>query len=209
MNGKGRSIGSGFGWVLFGLVAAAGALGCSSTTLAGGSPAVAFGAAASDVDRGCSLDAAPRVLATHVKPMSGITAVTEGGVVWLRFATTHDARVAIAIDPDTLQMVEVAAPPVEVAAGALKGPVEIDLPGHERLVAWTEGSTEDAHVKAVTVADQGMAIGATIDLGFHGSAIGRPAVAFGAHGKGVLAFIESNDVGFQVVVVRAGCAAGA
>jgi len=39
--------------------------------------------------------------------------------------------------------------------------------------------------------------------------IGRPALAFGEHGKGVLAFIESNDVGFEVVVVRAACATGA
>ncbi len=205
MNGKARGI----GLALLGLVAAAGGLGCSSTTLATGTPAVAFGAPASDVDRGCSLDGAPRVLATHVKPMSGITAVTEGGLVWLRFATTHDDRAAVAIDPDTLQVVEAVAPPMEVAAGALKGPVEIDLPGHERLVAWTEGSSEDAHVMAVTVAEQGMSVGSTIDLGFHGSAIGRPAVAFGAHGKGVLAFIESNAVGFEVVVVRAACATGA
>jgi len=57
------------------------------------------------------------------------------------------------------------------------------------------------------VADQGMAVGTMIDLGFHGSAVGRPAVAFGEHGRGVLAFIESNEVGFEVVVVRAACAA--
>jgi len=205
MNGKARGI----GLALFGLVAAARGLGCSSTTLATGTPAVAFGAAASDVDRGCSLDAAPRVLATHVKPMSGVTAVMEGGLVWLRFATTRDERVAVAIDPDSLQVVDAGVPPMDVASGAVKGPVEIDLPDHERMVAWTQGSSEDAHVKAVTVAEQGMAVGTTIDLGFHGSAIGRPALAFGEHGKGVLAFIESNDVGFEVVVVRAACATGA
>jgi hypothetical protein len=204
MNGKAAR---GIGLALFGLVVAAGGLGCSSTTQAMGTPAVAFGAAASDVDRGCSLDGTPRVIATHVKPMSGITAVTAGGVVWLRFATTHDDRVAVAIDPETLQVVEAGVPPLDVAAATVKGPVEIDLPGHERLVAWTEGSSEDAHVKAVTVAEQGMAVGSAIDLGFHGSAIGRPAVAFGERGKGVLAFIESNEVGFEVVVVRAGCGA--
>ena len=141
--------------------------------------------------------------------MSGITAVTAGRVVWLRFATTRDDRVAVAIDPETLQVVEAGVPPLDVAAGTMKGPLEIDLPGNERLVAWTEGSTQDTHVKAVTVAEQGVAVGSGIDLGFQGSAVGRPAVAFGAHGKGVLAFIESNEVGFEVVVVRAACAVGA
>jgi hypothetical protein len=209
MNGNRHGVGFGMGSALLGVLAVAGTLGCSGTMAQRGrAPSVAFGAPAADVDQGCSLDGMPRVVATKVRPMVGITALADGGVVWLRFATTRDARVAVAIDPDTLQVVDAGEPPAEAAAASVEGPVEVDLPGAERLVAWTEGSSEESRVKAITVAPQGVAVGKAIDLGFEGSAIGRPAAAFGAHGKGVLAFIESNEVGFQVVVVRTACATG-
>jgi hypothetical protein len=209
MNGKRRSIGFGIGSGLCALLSSLGALGCSaSTAVLPASPTVAFGATASDVEGGCVLDGTPRVLATHVRPMDGITAVAQDGVVWLRFATTHDPRVAVAVDPETLQVVEAGEPPTETAADAVRGPIEVELPDHQRLVAWTDQSAYESRVKAVTIADQGMALGETIDLGFRGSAIGRPAAAFGARGKGLLAFIESNEIGFEVVVVRASCPSG-
>jgi hypothetical protein len=40
-------------------------------------------------------------------------------------------------------------------------------------------------------------------------AIGRPAAAFGARGRGVLAFIDSSEAGFEGVVVLADCVTGA
>lgn len=92
--------------------------------------------------------------------------------------------------------------------GTTHGPVEVEVQDHRRLVAWTEGSVnEGLHVRAVTVGDDGSALGTPIDLGFEGSAIGRPAVAFRDNGRGVLAFVESNEVGFQLVVTRSACAA--
>jgi hypothetical protein len=199
--------------VLLAMATAGGALGCSATTAAGSSmgpvaPAVAFGASRSDVDPGCSLDGTPRIVATHIAPKAGVTATASGGRIWLRFATAHDPRVSVAIDPETLAVVDDVAEPVEVARDASRGPVEVEVQDHRRLVAWTEGSLEKGlHVRAVTVGDEGVAMGAAIDLGFEGSAIGRPAVAFIEDGRGVLAFIESNDAGFELVVVRAGCGA--
>jgi len=202
---------SGLGVVLFGLAVAGGALGCSSSTrvaTAPVSPAVAFGANTSDVDPGCSLDGMPQIIATHIAPRAGVSAVANGGRVWLRFATTRDPRVTVAIDPETLAVVDDAMAPVEAAPQSVRGPVEVDLPDHKHLVAWTAGSLDQGlHVKAVTVDDQGVALGAPLDLGYQGSAIGRPALAFTEEGKGVLAFIESNDAGFQLVVVRASCGA--
>jgi hypothetical protein len=169
---------------------------------------VAFGAARSDVEAGCSLDGMPRVVATHLIPKAGVTASVGAGRVWLRFATTRDPRVLVAIDPETLEVVTDATPPVETAQDRTQGPVVVDLQDHRRLVAWTEGSLSDGlHVRAVTVGDEGNAMGEPIDLGFEGSVVGRPAVAFTENGKGVLAFIESNDVGFQLVVTRSACAA--
>ena len=200
---------SGLAVLLFGLAAAAGALGCSSTAhVAVGpvSPAVAFGANTSDVDPGCSLDGTPQIVATHIAPKAGVAAIASGGRVWLRFATTRDPRVSIALDPETLAVVDDVMAPVEAAPRATRGPVEVDLQDHRHLVAWTAGSLDQGlHVKAVTTDDEGIALGAPIDFGYQGSAIGRPAAAFTEDGKGVLAFIESNDAGFQLVVVRASC----
>ncbi len=162
MNARGTL---GLGCLLVGLVATSAA--CSTTTrVAPVSPAVAFSASRSDVEQGCSIDGTPRVIATRVMPMRGITAAVSGGRVWLRFATVRDPRVLLAIDPETLDVVTDAAPPVEVA------------PDEETALA--------ANAPA-----------------FEGSVFGRPAIAFDTNGKGVLAFIESNDTGFQVVVTRA------
>jgi hypothetical protein len=204
MNARGTL---GLGCLLVGLVA--GSTGCSTTArVAPISPAVAFSAPRSDVEQGCSLGGMPRVVATRVTPKDGVTAAVSGGRVWLRFATTRDARVLVAIDPETLEVVTDATPPVEAASTAPRGPVEVQVQDHRRLVAWTEGSLSDGrHVRAVTIGDEGTALGEPIDLGFEGSAIGRPAIAFDENGKGLLAFIESNDMGFQLVVTRAGCPA--
>jgi len=192
--------------LLVGLVAAS--AGCSTTTrVAPVSPAVAFSASRSDVEQGCSIDGMPRVIARRVMPMRGITAAVSSDRVWLRFATVRDPRVLLAIDPETLDVVTDATRPVEVAPTTTRGAVELQLQDHGRVFAWTEGSLNDGqHVKAVTVSDEETALGADA-LGFEGSVFGRPAVAFDANGKGVLAFIESNDTGFQVVVARASCPA--
>src|ERR1700722_6665576 len=192
---------SAVGCLLFGLAAVTGTTGCSgTTTVAPASPAVAFGAPRSDVEQGCSLDGMPRVVATRVIPKAGVSAQVSGGRVWLRFSTTHDSRVLLALDPETLEVTDDATPPVESAPAATRGPVEVEVQDHRRLVAWTEGSmNEGLHVKAITIGDEGNAMGSAIDLGFQGSAIGRPAVAFNENGKGVLAFIESNETGFQLV----------
>ena len=97
---------------------------------------------------------------------------------------------------------------MEVALSTAVGPVELGLPGGRRLVAWTAGSLDDGlRVKAVTVNENGSAAGPEIDLGYEGSAIGRPAVALDATGQGALAFVESNGAGFQLVVTHVSCAA--
>lgn len=203
MNARGTL---GLGCLLVGLVATT--AGCSpTTTVSPVSPAVAFSASRSDVDQACSIAGMPRVIATRVMPMRGITAAVSDGNVWLRFATVHDPRVLLAIDPETLDVVTDATLPGEVAPTATRGAVEIQLQDHGLVFAWTEGSLNDGrHVKAVSVSDEETARGAD-GLGFEGSAVGRPAVAFEANGKGVLAFIESNETGFQVVVTRASCPA--
>ena len=168
---------------------AIGSAGCGTGATAGRSPVLAFGAPAAELSQACTIEGDPRVVATHVVPKDGVTAVADGSRIWLRFGTTREARVSLAIDPGSLQSVEGGQPPVVVAPSTTAGPVELGLPGGRRLVAWTAGSLDEGmRVKAVTVNENGAAAGPEIDLGYEGSAIGRPAVALDVAGQGALAF---------------------
>jgi hypothetical protein len=187
-----------------------GALGCSTTTASvpTRSPAVAFGAAVSDVAsdvQACTADGT-HVIATHVVPKGGVTAVAEGARIGLRFATTGSPHVAVALDPESLQLLGGETPPVETASNASQGPVQTELSDHRRLVAWTEGSLESGmRVRATTLSPDGSSA-APMDLRYDGSAVGQPAVAVTHAGNGVVAFIESNGDGFQLVVTHVTCA---
>jgi hypothetical protein len=181
---------------------------CSTTTSASVSrhPAVGFAATTSDLSSGCALEGMPRVIATHVAPKAGVTATEAGGHVWLRFATTRNPGVTVAIDPESLEVVDAGdAAPVAAPAlqrGQLMG---VDLEDHHRIVAWTEGSAERGlSVKVATETDDGTPSNA-IDLGYEGSAIGTPALAATPEGKGVVAFIESTGAGFHLVATRVTC----
>jgi len=205
--------GLGFAQLVFGLAAVTGATGCSAA--AAGSPrmpAVAFAASTDDVSDGCRIEGMPVVIATHVAPRGGVSATADGSLVWLRFGTTRDGRIAVALDPESLEIVDGGRSPDPVAAGLTPGltpgPLELDLTAGRHLVAWTDGSlTDGMRVRALTVDDRGRAVGDEINLGYEGSAIGRPAAAIAPSGHGVLAFIESNGAGFQLVVARTRCMA--
>jgi hypothetical protein len=198
---------------LLGLLAAAAlslCAGCSTATQAGmAAPTVAFAASESDLAQGCAIEGTPTVVAAHVMPMAGVTAEAEGGRVWLRFATKSDPRAALAVNPSSLEVedVEGAAPEETRASKQIpSGPVAVALEGGRHLVAWTDGSAYTGmRVRAITMGENGATVGAPIDLGYQGSAVGRPAVAVTASGKGVLAFEESNGGGFHLVVARVSC----
>jgi len=178
-------------------------------------PSVAFAASDSDVTPACALEGTPQVIAAHVNPMVGVTAEADGSRVWLRFATRSDPRAALSMNPATLEVEDEdgAAPreAVRAAAGPApdripSGPIAVGIEGGRHLVAWMEGSTyAGRRVHAVTLAESGSPVGAPIDLGFEGSAIGRPAVAVTSSGRGVLAFEESNGAGSHLVVARIVC----
>jgi hypothetical protein len=168
-------------------------------------PVVAFGATPSELAGACTMDGTPRVVATHVVPRGGVTAVAHGGSVWLRFETTRDARAVMAIDPRTLEAIDAGDAPAEQAAPA--APVRVQLDGGRSMVAWTEGTDETGlSVKVATVDAEGVTT-PPADLGFEGSAIGRPAVASTPQGQGVVAFVESSGIGFHLVVTRVTCPA--
>jgi hypothetical protein len=200
---------TGFVYSLFGAGLLAATTGCSETAsqVRSVSPTVAFGATTSDVPAGCSPEGLPRVLATHVVPRVGVTATSEGSHVWLRFGTTKAPRVVAEIDAESLEGADSGnAPPPQTLDST--SPAELRLGDGRRLAAWTDGSVERGmRVKTATIGLDGAMVGDAVDLGYEGSAIGRPAVAVTSSGRGVLAFIESNGAGFQVVAMRVSCAA--
>jgi len=204
MSSKGMTL---FVYSLVGAGALASVTGCSNAAqqARSASPTVAFEAPVGDMPSGCSPEGMPRVIAKHVAPQSGLTATADGPNVWLRFATTKAPRVVERLDVDSLETsTDTSGAPPEI--GATSGPLVLSLPDHRRFVAWTDGTLERGmHVRGVTVDSDGAAVGQGVDLGFEGSAIGRPAVAVAPSGHGVLAFIESNGAGFQVVATRVSC----
>ncbi|HEY1693926.1 MAG TPA: hypothetical protein VGG39_17285 [Polyangiaceae bacterium] len=193
--------------------------GCSSALPAGAAstsslaPTVAFAASEADVTSPCAIVGVPQVIAAHVQPMAGVTAEVDGERVWLRFATKYNPRAAVALDPGSLLVEDEedaapAAPPPVAKKKIASGPVGVAIEGGRQLVAWTDGSTYfGMRVRAVTLAEGGDAVGAPIDLGFEGSAIGRPAVAVTTSGRGVLAFEESYGGGFHLVAAKVQCQA--
>ena len=204
MSSKGMTL---FVYSLVGAGALASVTGCSNAAqqARSASPTVAFEAPVGDMPSGCSPEGMPRVIAKHVAPQSGLTATADGPNVWLRFATTKAPRVVERLDVDSLETsTDTSGAPPEI--GATSGPLVLSLPDHRRFVAWTDGTLEGGmRVRGVTVDSDGAAVGQSLDLGFEGSAIGRPAVAVTQSGHGVLAFIESNGAGFQVVATRVSC----
>jgi hypothetical protein len=180
---------------------------CSASTGNGlRSPSVAFGASASDIPGECSLEGMPRVVATHVVPNGSVKAMAADGMIWLSFATTHHPFFELAVDPESLDVVDAGEMPAKTAPGSASLPVQVALEEHRHIVAWTEGSTDKGlSVKFAAVADDGSSA-AAMDLGYEGSATGRPVIAVTPEGRGILAFVESNGVRSQLVVTRANCA---
>jgi hypothetical protein len=177
------------------------------------SPNVAFAATELDLAQECSLEGSSVVVAAHVMPMAGVNAQADASRVWLHFATRNDSRAALAINPSTMEVEDEDgnAPrdlPTALAGTAkttLSGSMAVDVEGGRRLIVWTHGSADDGrHVRMVTLGEGGV-FGNPVDLGFEGSAIGRPAVAMTASGQGVVAFEESYGGGFHLVASRVVC----
>jgi hypothetical protein len=147
------------------------------------------------------------VVATHVVARAGVRVVADGDRIDLRFATAGNPGAALTLDPVTLQVLGGETPPVDTPSGGASARQHVELPDHRRLVAWTEGSLETGYRVYATVLSLDGSAAAPTDLGDQGSAVGQPVVAVTPAGDAVVAFIESNDDGFQLVVKHVTCAA--
>jgi hypothetical protein len=187
-------------------------LGCSaSTSTASRSPAVAFGASASDVasvgtGMRCALQGEPRVVATRVSPTTGVQATSMAYRVWLHYGTKANADTTVAIAPESLEVVADHVPPPPAALDRPAHSVEVATEDGRHLVAWTQGEVFPRS-NDVRTASTGLGSSDPVDLGYQGNAVGDPAVAVTSSGNGVVAFIESNGTGFQLVAMRVSCSA--
>ena len=194
---------------------------------------------------------APRVVAAKAAPPAGVEADASSSHVWLRYAEKASARVVMALDPTSLEMVAandslpsiieeakymaLSAWPHGAPASEERGltstdqahrgqsawdadsgksrqslPVVARVDSNRSLLAWTEGSIYGGmDVRVATVGSDGGPIGDPLVVPHDGSAIGQPALAVASSGHGVVAFIESNDHGFQLVAASLDCSSPA
>jgi hypothetical protein len=218
---------------VFLLAGAAACTGCAANVTRARAPSPANGEVDPSAPLACTIEGSPRVVATKASPLAGVEAVAESSRVWLHFSRRADGPLGLAIDPESLQAVGAAdstlptfqdsgglapamwlepapAPGLPADSGSARrsSPVVVPVGSHRSVWVWTEGSTDTGlDVRILTVGRHGEPLGPTVTLRREGSAIGRPAVAVSALGLGVLAFLESNGQGFQVVAASLDCAA--
>jgi hypothetical protein len=171
----------------------------------------------------CTIEGRPRVIADKVAP-AGVDAATDDSRVWLRLGERVHRPLVVALDPGSLDVVpgvwqapgadaEEALLPTSWQQGSTdtsaargnRSAVRVD--GDRWLVAWTDGSVENGYqVRFATVSSRGDFLGGG-EFKRDGSAISAPAASIGPSGRGVLAFIESNGRGFQLVAASLDCGA--
>jgi hypothetical protein len=79
------------------------------------------------------------------------------------------------------------------------------IPGRRFLLVWTEGPTSRHDVRALTLSADGAILGAPLNISSEGVNAGQGQASVTASGKGLVAFLESIDDGFQVLAAPIAC----
>ncbi len=79
------------------------------------------------------------------------------------------------------------------------------VPGGGFLLVWTEGPPSGHAVRALTLSADGAAVGDPLNISNDRANAGQGQAAIAAHGRGVVAFLESSPGGFQVVATPITC----
>ncbi len=198
------------------LAAAPIVLGCASgPTARATAPVLAFAATDNDIAPGGCAIGSPSVLATSAAPPVGLSARAGSQVVWIAFAPTMQERATLSVDPTSLRIlgsVQGSAPggendrDVDPSSMGQRNSVFVWLAGGRSIQAWTEGSTETKfNVRVRTLDRAGEPLDSPVSVQHEGSAFGAPALAMNSSGHGLLAFIESNGRGFQLVAAPLDC----
>jgi hypothetical protein len=79
------------------------------------------------------------------------------------------------------------------------------IPGRRFLLVWTEGPMSRHDVRALTLSADGAILGAPLNISSEGVNAGQGQASVTASGKGLVAFLESSDDGFQVLAAPIAC----
>ncbi len=79
------------------------------------------------------------------------------------------------------------------------------VPGGRFLLVWTEGPASKHDVRALTLSREGQPIGKPLDISNKSGNSGQGQAALNAARQGVVAFLESNEGGFEVVATPIAC----
>jgi hypothetical protein len=100
--------------------------------------------------------------------------------------------------------------PVTFAPPGDKGEQEMSpslaaLPGGGFLVVWTEGPQSRHTVRALTVSDEGRPVGPALEISREGANAGQGQAVVTSSGRGVVAFFQSSDSGFELAATPVSC----
>lgn len=79
------------------------------------------------------------------------------------------------------------------------------LDGRRFLLVWTEGPQARHDVRALTLSDEGRALGPPLEISTEGKNAGQGQAAVTASGHGAVAFLESTETGFEMAVTPVTC----
>lgn len=97
-------------------------------------------------------------------------------------------------------------PPAGGAGGNAMSPGVAALADGRFLLVWTEGPQARHDVRALTLSSEGAPVGAPLAISNEGVNAGQGQAAIGKDGRGLVAFLESNANGFQLVATPVSCA---
>jgi hypothetical protein len=96
-------------------------------------------------------------------------------------------------------------PPASVQNGPAMSPGLAAVPGGRFLLVWTEGSASFHHVRALTLSEDGAPVGPPLEISADGANAGEGQAAVGAGGRGLVAFLESQDGGYRIAATPIAC----
>jgi hypothetical protein len=102
-------------------------------------------------------------------------------------------------------LVETSFTPPERTGGE-RSPALAGFSGERFLLTWVDGNAEGHALRGQAVAGWGSPVGQVLDLSpADVSVIGHPSVALGPDGRGIVAFLASSEVGFDVRATPVAC----
>lgn len=96
-------------------------------------------------------------------------------------------------------------PPGDARGEQAMAPSITAVPGKRFLLVWTEGPATQHEVRAITLSEDGTALGAPLVLSSSGVNAGQGQAAITSAGRGVVAFLESSEDHFKVAAAAITC----